>query len=209
MKTSKYITIGFVVLFLLSLSVVASSKEPVSLSGTGDSVTKSIHLKKGPAIFDLNHNGDANFIIKLFNETTGSLVDILINEIGYFEGETLFGVRSEGNYVLNVTADGNWDINVSQPSPSTGATPPLKLSGSGYGVTQAIELSSGLNIFSFSHTGKANFIVKLYGKEGSLRGVLVNKIGQYEGEKAISIYSQGLYYIDVVADGDWQIKIES
>lgn len=209
MKTRKYLTIGFVVLLVLSFSLVASSKEHVRLDGIGDSVSKSFYLEKGVAIFDLSHSGNANFIVKLFNKTTGNLVDLLVNEIGYFEGETLFGVKTEGDYVLNVTADGNWNIDISQPSPSTGSTPPLSLTGESYGVTDAINLTSGLKTFSFSHDGKANFIVILYRKDGSIRGLLVNKIGQYEGEKAVSIYSQGLYYIDVVADGSWKIEVES
>ena len=207
MKRRKHLTIGLVICLVLFLSLVASSEESLRLKGTGDSVTKSFHLEKGVTIFDLSHNGNANFIVELYNKTTGSLVDLLINEIGYFEGETLFGVRTEADYILNVSADGNWSINVSQPNPSTGSTPPLSLTGEGYEVTEAIKLTSGLKTLSLSHDGKANFIATLYGKDGSMRGLLVNEIGQYEGEKAVSIYSGGLYYIDVVADGNWRIEI--
>lgn len=52
-----------------------------------------------------------------------------------------------------------------------------------------------------------NFIVELYDDEGHSIALLANEIGEYEGSTAERIPADGLYVLDIVADGDWTVDV--
>jgi len=52
-------------------------------------------------------------------------------------------------------------------------------------------LDKGLARFEMTHDGDHNFIVWLLNDEGDQIDILVNKIGEFDGSKAVGITKQG------------------
>jgi hypothetical protein len=94
---------------------VTAPKIPQTFSGRGDSVPSPFTLEQGTVKFEMTHNGNSNFAIWLY-DNEGSRVDLLVNEIGAFEGSKIVGVTgllgqaSAGIHYLDITADGNWSV---------------------------------------------------------------------------------------------------
>lgn len=193
--------------------------EPIHLTGSGDTVSDKFTLGEGIAIFDMEHSGSSNYIIWLMNADTGERTSLLVNEIGSFDGRKIVGVTgsamqaSPGNYVLDISADGTWDITITQPKPTTGSDLPQTYTGDGYDVVGPFNLEKGLAKFEMSHDGNANFIVQLYDTEGNQVELLANEIGSYTGTKAVGVTgelfdaSPGPHYLNIQADGDWEITV--
>lgn len=98
-----------------------------------------------------------------------------------------------------------------EPSPTEPPTPtpppaPLVMEGSGQSVTDPFAPPTTVNRIVFSHTGRSNFIVSLYDKDGKMTG-LVNAIGDYRGSRPL-IGDDGPYYLEIKADGRWTAIIE-
>lgn len=182
--------------------------DPIELSGHGPEATQTFELEEGLSIFTMEHNGNSNFIIWLMDGTTGQNIDMLVNEIGSFDGSTAIGITSDDEYLLNIKADGSWTVTIEQPRQYTTESAPIVLRDRGQKATQMIYLDSGLTRFEMVHDGSSNFIVWLMDAEGNKIDLLVNEIGDFEGSKAVGIYGSGAYLLDVTADGDWEIKIE-
>lgn len=83
----------------------------------------------------------------------------------------------------------------------------IKLSGSGDTSTDMMELKSGYIVVEASHNGGANFIVKLQGEDGQDIEMLVNAIGNYKGKTYAEIPTDGKYYLNVTASGNWKFSI--
>lgn len=103
--------ISIIVLSLIFSSFSFSTgteQEPTAFAfkGEGDKVTENFLLDPGAAIFNFCHEGNANFLVKLF-DWEGDLVGLLVDEIGHFEGEVLVRIRSQNKFVLKITADGD------------------------------------------------------------------------------------------------------
>lgn len=84
---------------------------------------------------------------------------------------------------------------------------PVDLSGNGDGVSDKITLKRGLYKFNATHYGKSNFIVRLFDANGPLLDYYVNEIGRYEGTQAVQIKTDGVYFLNVKADGAWTVHI--
>jgi hypothetical protein len=89
---------------------------PQNFSGEGDSTSTPFLLDAGLATFTLNHDGTSNFIVELLS-IEGSIADLLVNDIGSYEGSKAVGIQQgalfgpePGIYILSITADGNWSI---------------------------------------------------------------------------------------------------
>ena len=77
-------------------------------TGTGNQVSPFFKLDKGLVIFKLTHAGIANFIVWLI-DSNGQSVELLVNEIGEFNGTKAVGINQSGLYLLNITAeDSTW-----------------------------------------------------------------------------------------------------
>ena len=86
---------------------------PISFSGKGQQVSQFITLNPGLTRFEMTHDGESNFIVWLL-DSNGNNVDLLVNEVGAFDGSKATGIKYSGIYCLNIAADGNWKIDVSQ-----------------------------------------------------------------------------------------------
>jgi hypothetical protein len=155
----------------------------------------------------MKHNGGSNFAIFLLDDT-GRKIELLVNEIGGFDGAKAVGVSKAGTYLLDISADGDWSVSVDQPIVSTAPKAPQKFTGKGQQVSPMFSLSSGLAIFRMTHDGRANFAIFLYDASGRRLDLLVNEIGPFDGSKAVRIGNAGIYILDITADGNWTVNIE-
>jgi len=185
----------------------ATTPEPITLSGIGQEATSKFSLETGLSVFRMNHDGDRNFIVWLLNDE-GDQIDILVNKIGEFDGSKAVGITKQGDYILDINADGSWTINIEQPRPSYAPPVPKTLKGTGQQASEMFYLDKGLARFEMTHDGDRNFIVWLLNDEGDQIDILVNKIGEFDGSKAVSIRKGGNYLLSISADGNWEISIE-
>ena len=86
---------------------------PVTLGGEGQQVSSFFEMEAGLAIFRLTHDGRSNFAVWLI-DSQGQRVELLVNEIGSFDGSTAIGIDQTGVHILDVTADGNWTVSIEQ-----------------------------------------------------------------------------------------------
>ena len=194
-----------VVVGILAAAVLAQD-EP-RFSGDGDHLTEAIELLDGLVIIAAEHRGDSNFAIELL-DAEGNHRGLAANTIGDYAGARAVSV-SAGTYYLQITASGPWAINADNPNldqPPDGL--PTAHEATGDLVLGPFRLSSGLDRVSLSHKGESNFTVILYRSDGALVGLLANEIGDYEGSTGQRISSDGLYFVDVQADGAWTFSMQ-
>jgi hypothetical protein len=185
-----------------------SEPEPIILSGNGQEATSKFILEKGLTIFNMKHDGTSNFAVWLM-DSSGRRVDLLVNEIGEFDGSKAIGIENAGQYILDIDANGNWEVEIKQPRPITGSSIPKTITGVGQKVTELFYLNTGLIRFEMKHDGNSNFAIWLLNSEGRRIELLVNEIGHFDGSKAVGITEPGgLYLLDIAADGNWQVSIE-
>ncbi|MCI0474271.1 MAG: hypothetical protein L0Y76_11870 [Ignavibacteria bacterium] len=75
---------------------------------TGDK-THIIHLNKGPVLFEYYHEGEGSFYIDL-KTNKDSLVKVLAQTNGTYEGKTELDVPETDAYVLTITTKGVWGL---------------------------------------------------------------------------------------------------
>jgi len=90
--------------------IPATTGTPLVLKGYGDDVTSFTATGTGLRVFTMNYNGGSNFIIWL-KDSQGNLVDLLVNEIGSYNGKKSERLIS-GDYYLDITATGPWSIEI-------------------------------------------------------------------------------------------------
>lgn len=95
-----------------------------------------------------------------------------------------------------------------QPEPAPGPTPTipiLKWEGSGDQVVSFNARGYNAIRFGSGHRGKQNFIVHVLDESGTLIGGAANCIADCEEDNIVQIFGDGLYYLEVSADGNWFI----
>ena len=179
--------------------------EPIVLSGIGKEATELFSIEGGLTKFTLTNKGSSNFIVWLL-DSSGNRIDLIVNEIGNFEGTKSFGLK-QGNYLLDISSEGVWDIKIEQSRDINSKKLPLIFSDIGKKSTDIFHHKGGLIRFKMIHIGSSNFIVWLLDENGNRIDLLANEIGSFEGSKAIGL-KQGNYLFDVSADGSWEISAE-
>ena len=169
----------------------------------------------------MTHDGSGVFAVQLLDEG-GQLVDLLANKIGRFEGSKAVGAKEggllgaqPGTHILNITADGNWTVSIEQPRTVERLRLPQTLSGRGQRVSSFFTLASGLAIFRMTHEGSGVFAMQLLDEKGQLVALLANKIGGFDGSKAVGVKEgallgaqPGTHILNITADGNWTVSIE-
>jgi hypothetical protein len=184
-----------------------NDSDAIRLSGRGRQASDKFNLESGLVVFKVTNEGDSNFIVRLLDRN-GKEVETLFNQIGPFNGERAFFIPNAGTCLLDVQSNGKWTAEARQPKASEGKSTPVSLQGKGYDASQPIKLEKGLVVFKLNHQGESRFKVALLDQDGRTVGYLVNTLGQFEGSKPISIDKPGVYFLNVSADGDWNIKVE-
>lgn len=177
---------------------------PITLSGKGQKASDKFNLPQGLVRFEMTHDGTSNFAIWLL-DNQGNKKELLVNEIGKFQGSKAARIEESGDYLLDINADGNWNINIE--SVPVMASTSNTLSGKGQKATDLFYLNQGLVKFDMNHDGKSNFAIWLLDDQGNKKELLVNEIGKFQGSKAVRIEESGNYLLDINADGNWNINI--
>jgi hypothetical protein len=181
------------------------------LSGTGKQLTDPVQINEGLAIITLKHNGSSNFAVWLDGQATADHVDLLVNEIGSWQGSRATSIPESGKYLFEVDADGPWSIEISQPTPLNASVvgSPHDFSGTGTQALYFLKVGSGIHKVAATHNGSANFAVIAYSSDASSRQLLFNEIGAVNSSVALRIGSGGAYVVfDVEADGDWTLSVQ-
>ncbi|HTQ38990.1 MAG TPA: hypothetical protein VMJ32_08175 [Pirellulales bacterium] len=181
--------------------------QPINLAGKGRQASEKFRLEPGLCVFEVNHDGDSNLVIRLLDRN-GKEIDTVFNQIGKFTGQRAMNVPKGDTCLLDVQADGNWTANIRQPRPTEGQAAPCTLQGHGYNTTPFFKLEKGLAEFQMKHEGEARFRVVLLDRNGRPVEYLTNTLGAFEGSKPISIEEPGLYFLNVSADGDWTVDVK-
>jgi hypothetical protein len=188
-------------------STQSADGKAITLHGKSRQASEKFELETGLVIFELDHDGDSNVIVRLLDRD-GKSVDTLFNQIGDFEGERGFEIRERGPYLLDIAADGNWNVTIRQPRPQQAEAAPTTLEGAGFGVTPFVQLEKGLNVFKMKHAGHGRFTVTLMDRDGHQVESLINTLGTFDGSKPVSIEKSGIYFLNVGGDGDWNIAVQ-
>lgn len=182
--------------------------EPLRFTGHGQQVSETFMLTEGLVIFRMTHDGSSNFAVVLLDDK-GKWIELLVNKIGKFDGAKAVGIKRAGKYLLDIQADGNWTISVEQPSaPANAPTPPLTFTGRGQQISPMFRLADSLVTFHMTHDGSSNFAIVLLDDKGGWVELLVNKIGDFDGAKAVGIRRAGVYLLNITADGNWVVTIK-
>lgn len=89
----------------------AARNAPIVLSGTGQQASSKFHLDRGLKIFKMEFTGSGNFAIFLL-DSNGNKLELLVNEIGNFNGSKAVQITDSGDYLLDITADGSWKVTI-------------------------------------------------------------------------------------------------
>lgn len=182
----------------------APEPAPFVVKGRNENVSKKFTLQPGIAVFQMDYDGDRNFIVGLL-DAEGKEVSDLANEIGSFHGSQAAHVEG-GTYLFQVMSSAAWTIKVTQPRPGS-APATTSFSGKGKRVVGPFSMGGGLKEVSLTHDGRRNFIVGLLDAEGSEVSDLQNVIGRANNSTAVTA-DGGIYFLNVVADGHWNISVK-
>jgi hypothetical protein len=80
-------------------------------TGTGQAATALFPLAAGLAVFELEHDGQGSFVVRLLDDS-GQVVDTLARALGIFRGAKATRVPTTGRYLYDVSAGGRWSIRV-------------------------------------------------------------------------------------------------
>lgn len=169
---------------------------PIILSGAGLGVTDPVRLPRDIMRAVLVHDGQRNFIVKMYSDAGEQL---LVNEIGRFTGKALVSADSEVFFEVN--ADGGWVISFQELG--INEEHDAAFSGSGMDVSSLFTPDkSGPVTYDVTHDGSSNFIVKLLCGGGV--DFVTNEIGAMNGSVVVDV-ADGPCLWEVNADGNWSI----
>jgi hypothetical protein len=176
--------------------------EPITYTGTGDSIIDVERSWEGPSLVELNYTGAHNFIVKNIDENN-EMIDGLANAIGEYSGRTFIDAfKDENTRRISVESSGPWTITIYPLDTQYfhSCVVPGTCEGIGDDV---IYLDGNADTLQASYSGEHNFIVTSYGT--SYDG-LINEIGQYNGTVLVP---KGANFIKVIASGPWTFDITS
>jgi hypothetical protein len=185
----------------------ATDTATIKLEGKGRQATAKFTLEPGLAIINTTHFGKSNFVAYLVNNE-GEEVQSLFNYIGKYEATRGFEITKAGEYVLNVQADGNWTFAINQPRPTTGESTPRTINGKRTEVSPFLSLKKGLAVFKYDYQGNSRFSVTLMDRNGRAIEQIANSLKATEGSAPVKIQEDGIYFLNISADANWQIDVQ-
>ena len=90
---------------------VISPTATTSFTGTGTGVIGSF-IGTGNTLCTAIHDGQNNFIVRAYEYADNGDMEYVINEIGAYNGQSVFQTEKGKLYFFEVVADGNWSITV-------------------------------------------------------------------------------------------------
>lgn len=135
---------SFVIAAVLAATCAGTARAQ-NASGTGQQATDLFTLPAGLATFELEHEGEGAFSVRLLDDQ-GELIDNLAAATGAFRGSKAVRVPRAGQYLFDVSATGTWSIRLRQragegPAAAAGmeavSDSLLRSRGSYYGAQEA------------------------------------------------------------------------
>jgi len=101
------------------------------------------------------------------------------------------------------------------PRPVPTSIPIQGFEGTGQQVSAQFELFEGVSLFRMTHDGSGVFAMQLLDEKGQLVALLANKIGGFDGSKAVGVEEgallgaqPGTHILNITAHGNWTVSIE-
>ena len=177
-----------------TLSQLGTFDETTS-TGSGDGVV-DIPSPGVPCLMEIHNSGPSNFAVHTV-DSSGENVDLLINEIGQYDGVVTDYTDYKSVTMLSIHSSGNWSITFRPLSAMQKIENGAQLQGDNVVYIDESTLSK-INI---TNNGESNFAVKGIGMSKS--SLLVNEIGNYSGTV---IWNQPQSFFIVHSSGQWSIS---
>ena len=187
---------------------VTPNFEPLEYSGTGDKVITDVNLPEGEFVAKIEMKNGGHLAVKYHYNDTYAL---LVNDSYNYSGTTLI---KEGNtfavsdgYLEVESGGGSWNIKI---EPLSGEIEGNSVSGKGDVVTGLFNGTGKKAVFKSKITTDRHTAIKVYKYNGKRyeSELLVNEIGNYEGEKLFKLDAGAKYFFAVESEGDWSISWE-
>ena len=176
------------------------------IRGSGNDVTAPISLRTGLLVVGATHRGNAHFAVEVVGPE-GTPRELLVNTLGFYAGGRAMPVRS-GLHHIQIVASAEWELFVEQPSADGAVAPPTTHEGAGDLVLGPFRFSTRPSQATMTHRGTANFLMTLLALDGTHWSLLANEIGEYQGTTTMRLERDGVYFVDVRADGEWALSID-
>lgn len=173
--------------------------EPQSFSGTGSEVVMLDPLGEDVFYATVTHDGSSNIALWSVDEN-GQDIDLLVNEIGGYEGEVALNF-GEDPAALRIEADGDWTIDLVHLAEAPRWDGEGVYEDRGDSVLIVDGVADGLTPVTLTHDGESNFAIWAWGE--SYPDLIVNDIGAYDGT---TLLPDGSLVLQVDADGTWTIS---
>ena len=173
--------------------------------GNGNHVTEPTSLRSGLLVVGATHRGDGHFAVEVVG-SGGDFRELVVNTIGFYVGGRVMPVRSV-SHQIQIIASGEWELLLEQPDADGAVAPPITREGAGDLVLGPFLLSTGPSHATMSYQGASNFLMTLLAVDGTHRSLLANAIGEYQGTTTMRLRQNGVYFVDVRADGHWALSI--
>ena len=175
------------------------------IRGNGDHVTEPTSLRSGLLVVGATHRGDGHFAVEVVG-SEGDPRELIVNTIGFYAGGRVTPVRS-GSHQIQIVASGEWELFLEQPEADGAVAPPITREGAGDLVLGPFLLSTVPSHARMSYQGTSNFLMTLLAVDGTHRSLLANEIGEYQGTTTMRLLRNGVYFVDVRAEGEWALSI--
>lgn len=172
---------------------------PQSFSGTGSEVVILEPLDEEVLFATVTHSGSSNVALWSVDEN-GQDIDLLVNEIGNYEGQVAFNFR-DNPAAVRIEADGEWAIDLAHLSEAPRWDGKGAYEAKGDSIVIVDGVADGLTPVTLTHDGKSNFAIWAWGE--SYPDLIVNDIGSYDGT---TLLPDGSLVLQVSADGNWTIS---
>jgi hypothetical protein len=97
---------------------------------------------------------------------------------------------------------------MTQPRPEKGETTPLTVTGTQSNVSPFMSLKKGLTVFKLTYKGEGRFAVLLLDRNGRTVEQIVNTLNAFDGSSPIRIPTDGVYFLNIAAQGEYQIDVQ-
>ena len=142
--------------------------------GSGDKIVK-LAAQEEPTIAKITAKGGGNFAV--ISYAGSDYDDLLVNEVGSYSGTVYVAA---GVTRFKITSSGTWTIEVKPVTASRHWDGSSALTGKGDNVVILTGGASGIT--TIKNKSRSNFAVIAYTLDGDYLDLIVNEIGNYNGE---------------------------
>lgn len=188
---------------------------PFEVTGSGPLTSEPFALAGGSTIFRLTRASTESCTVRLEDPVDGTLLWTVFTTEGPGSeaagsgapgSETRLMGLARGAYRFSVATEGLWSIRVEQPREEE-AIALDSLSGSDNGLFGPFRIAKAPMAVSVTYPGTASFAVNLLTPTGHLAERVVQASGSLQVHKVLAA-KPGVYFLDVAAEGPWDLRRE-